>query len=1138
MNKLKEKVETLLRNNDRITINGLGFAERAYLLSGLNQKSLLVCVDETEIERTKAQLEGLNKKVFVLTEKLPLLFGMNETANPLFKDYYKVLGAISQEEFDVVLVLPQVLMQKLPNKKQLQKAMLNLQIGKNYDISSVVSTLSILGYRREEMVSNSGTFALRGDILDIYLQNPQKPVRISFFDDEIESINTFNENTFLTEETLEKVEILPSTLALVAEEEKREVATKIIQAMKAQKLSDEAMLRLSEVCEFQLEKLKDGLTTSSAFFLPFCDVFDSTILDYFDENCVLCFNEPKRVLDLIDFYYKEFNESFDSLYNKGEYLLEHKNFYIEKTHIFDKLSNKKMIGFDRLFNANSIFETENSLSVRCFAPQKYYLDLDEFVKDVRNFSNDNKTVFLSCGLPLTVNRISGVLKEFNIAFKQVSSLEEVDEKGVYISECNIPSSVLLFDLDFMLIGSNELNHNPVETKKQEVKVKPVFLPKVGDFVVHQVHGVGKCVAIEKLKLSSTYRDYLVLEYQGGDILYLPTENVDVLSAFMGEENPKCNKIGGTEFYKTKQKVKDSIKKMAIDLLKIYAQRQNSKGFKYSPDTYLQAEFENAFEYSHTSDQAQAIKDIKDDMESNRIMERLVCGDVGFGKTEVALVAAFKAIQDGKQVAIVCPTTILSQQHYNTALARMKEFAVNVAVINRFKTKKEQERILEDLAKGKIDIICGTHRLLSKDVIFKDLGLLILDEEQRFGVEDKDKLKTIKTNVDVLTLSATPIPRTLHMSLVGIRDLSFLNTPPKDRLPIQTVVIDYSDNLLVDAAQKEIARGGQVLIIYNRVETIMDFYGKVRALLPDVTIGVAHGQMDSKTLEDAIYKLYTGQTQVLISTVLIENGVDLPMANTLIVIDADKLGLSQLYQIRGRIGRGTRSAFAYLTFARNKVLSQEAYKRLDALMEFSEFGSGYKIAMRDLEIRGAGDVLGSQQHGHIQKVGYDLYVKLLNEAVSEIKGEKVEEAKEVKIFISLNAHLPKEYVAGDENRISCYSKISKISCMEDITKLEEEFENIYGKMPKETLQLCFVAMIKNMSQKLGVKMVKVDDFGAKITFYEDVVGTLLYDFLSKGSVNFVLNATTLPIITIPNGASIQENQKNTIKFLQDCLEHKA
>jgi transcription-repair coupling factor (superfamily II helicase) len=552
--------------------------------------------------------------------------------------------------------------------------------------------------------------------------------------------------------------------------------------------------------------------------------------------------------------------------------------------------------------------------------------------------------------------------------------------------------------------------------------------------------------------------------------------------------------------------------MAVDLLQIYGTREKAKGYKYGEDTYLQHQFEAAFPYEYTADQIMAISDIKADMQSTRIVERLICGDVGFGKTEVALVAAFKAIQEGKQVALICPTTILCEQHFNTVINRLKPFMVNVAVLNRFKTPAEQKKILEDLASGKIDFICGTHRLLSGDVAFKDLGMLILDEEQRFGVEHKEKLKAIKSNVDVLTLTATPIPRTLYMSLVGIRDISYLNTPPKDRIPVETLVTDYSDTLLVDACKKELDRDGQVLIVYNRVETIYDFCSRVKKLLPDVNISVTHGQMAPRELEANIHKLFNKQIQILISTVLIENGIDLPFANTLIIIDADKLGLAQLYQLRGRIGRSTRTSYAYFTFARNKVLSIEAYKRLDALMEFSGSGNGYKIALRDLEIRGAGDLLGSRQHGHIQKVGYDLYIKLLNEAVGEIKGEQIAQKREVKIDIAINAYLPAEYITKEETRILAYTKISKIQTHQDLKTLLEHFRLAYGRIPPEVEQLMYVALIKNLCEKVGVRSIKIDKAGAKVVFYDDkkadeiIPASMSIAATQHSVINFLLNLT--------------------------------
>ncbi|MBQ3493939.1 MAG: DEAD/DEAH box helicase, partial [Clostridia bacterium] len=569
-------------------------------------------------------------------------------------------------------------MQKLPSLDRLKKSIVNIEVGKMYNLTTLVSTLQTMGYVRQDMVSASGEFSLRGDILDIFLTNFSSPVRISFFDDEVEKINTFNVNSYSVGEVFSSIEILPSTLALIDNEEKENVIKTIKNSLLKSNFKDETMLRLNDICSFQIESLESNLSSvSSVFFLPICDFFNSTIIDYFSEENIIFFNEPRRILDLLDVFYKEFYESWQSLYSKGEYLIEHKQFYIEKTKIFNTLKQKRAASFNRTFESNNIFESENSLNVRTIPSQKYFTDFNELIKDVINFHNDNKTIILSCATPLTINKIGNLLAVAKLEYEQIDNIFDVTKKGIYITEQNIPSSVLLFDLDLLIIGSNSLNQNPVSVIKVERKEKPTFLPQVGDFVVHQVHGVGKCVKIEKLKLSSSYRDYFVLEYSGGDILYVPTENVDILSSFVGESNPKCNKIGGVEFYKTKQKVKAAIKQMAFDLIKVYSYRQNNKGFRYSKDTYLQTAFEDAFEFEHTQDQIQAIKDIKYDMESGKIMERLVCGDVGYGKTEVALVAAYKAIQDGKQVAIICPTTILSQQHYNTAISRMKDFGVNV-----------------------------------------------------------------------------------------------------------------------------------------------------------------------------------------------------------------------------------------------------------------------------------------------------------------------------------------------------------------------------------------------------------------------------------------------------------------------------
>ncbi|MDD4816069.1 MAG: transcription-repair coupling factor, partial [Clostridia bacterium] len=605
------------------------------------------------------------------------------------------------------------------------------------------------------------------------------------------------------------------------------------------------------------------------------------------------------------------------------------------------------------------------------------------------------------------------------------------------------------------------------------------------YVVHNIHGIGKCVGLEKLKFSDYEKDYFIIEYANGDRLYLPTEQTDTISAFYaGEKEPKLNKLGGVEFAKIKEKVYKNVKQIAFDLLELYAKREKTMGNVYVKDDYLMEMFETAFPFEETADQLQAINDIKTDMESKKIMDRLVCGDVGYGKTEVALRAIYKAVLSGKQVAFLCPTTILAEQHYKTCQSRFNGFMVKVARFNRLVKKAEQDEVVKGLADGSINVVCGTHKLLNDKLKFKNLTLLVLDEEQRFGVEDKEKIKNMKNNIDVLSLSATPIPRTLHMSLSGIRDISIIDTPPKERLPIQTFVTQYTEDLVERACNQELSRGGQVLVIFNRIDKIYDFANKMKKMLPNVNIGVAHGRLSQKLLEDAIMKLYNHKYQILVATTLIENGIDLPSANTLIVVDADKLGLSQLYQIRGRIGRSNKTAYAYLTFNANKQLTNTAYQRLTAIMEHTALGSGFKIAMADLEIRGAGNVLGKEQHGNMAKVGYDLYYKLLNMALKEIKGEKSEDKKDMKLDINISAYIDENYITNEDDRIKVYGQISLLNSQQQLQNLKTDLTCVYGKMPTELDNLMKIALIKNLATNQNIKRIIINQNACKVYFYDN------------------------------------------------------
>lgn len=839
-------------------------------------------------------------------------------------------------------------------------------------------------------------------------------------------------------------------------------------------------------------------------------------------NPLLFISEPKRILDEI--FYQSLED--EKLKVNNIKIINKDNFF-EK--IYEKIKNCAI--FREIYDsAENLIQINN----QTVGARKYFYDYKSLVSDLAYYQKYNFKVLLCAGSKESAKSI------FEYLAQTLNGIQLFDEEkfeknnfGIFIAENYIPLSASFLDEKFVVLGTDDIVKKSNAKVYKYVSKKSIYLPKVGDYVVHELHGIGKCIQIERLKLLNYEKDYVVVEYNAGDRLYVPSEQLNLLSAYIGpDEEPKLNKIGGVEFARQKEKVKNSVKKMTFDLLEVYAEREKRKGFVYEKDNYLYDEFEKSFPFEETEDQIKAIKDIARDMESERILDRLICGDVGYGKTEVALRAAYKAILSGKQVAFLCPTTVLSEQHYNTCKQRFKDFMVNVEVLNRFKKgKAETEDLLQRLKEGKIDIICGTHRLLGKDVEFKNLGLLILDEEQKFGVEHKDKIKRMKLDVDVLTLSATPIPRTLQMSLSGIRDISLIETPPKNRLPVQTFICEYTDGLLVDACKKEVARGGQVFIIYNEIKTIEEFANKVRNLLPECKIGVAHAQMNEKELKDTISKMYGYEFDIVIATTLIENGVDNPLANTLLVVNADRLGLSELYQLKGRVGRSDRLAFAYFTFEPQKILTSNAYKRLEALSQFTELGSGFKIAMRDLEIRGAGDILGREQHGHLTKIGYELYNKIVAEAVSEIRGQKKKEYKDIKMEIAIDAYISSDFIKIESERIAAYSKISELKSKEQFDKLLVGLAE-FGEVPKEVKNLMKVGLLKNLAQENLIEKVIINDSQKRFILYkqEEIITNQIALALKKFSNQTALIFEKSPVVEFKCAKSKLEILDLMIDFL--------
>ena len=991
------------------SISGVGEGEKIVIMQSLSHQ-IFLCSSFVSAGKIKRGLEAFGKRVEIVSSARENEDENDKNLLPFIDSINKYIAG----QLDVLIFLPCSMIIKFDLKKFTK---ITIEKDKNYDLTKLLDTLVSYGYERTSIVSSPGEFALRGDILDIFTSDSERPYRIEFFDDLVENISTFDETSMKNIEKKDKFDI-------------------------------------------PLSKLPIGDN----------DVFD------LEGNHIL--DEPKKISEEIDllktsystmsFYKYEYYEDFEVLYSKADMVFD--NFQL----IRPDYHNEKI------------------------ASQSYLTDFMALKQDLYDFKNLRQGIILFAGSERYKKNLADFLTENGLEYSDYKG-EKIEIGQIYLSSLAMPYSFSFLREGVIGIGCDSLFRTSM-TSFSKSKHSVFYLPKLGDYVVHTFHGIGKCIKIERMKISDVEKDYFVIEYKNGDILYLPSEEANTISAYIGnEETPKLSSLGGGEFSRLKDRVRASIKEMAINLVEMYKERSQLKGFKFRRDEYLEKQFADAFGYQETPDQIKAIADIDKDMESDKVMDRLICGDVGFGKTEVALRACFKCIYNGKQVALLCPTTILSQQHYMTAKERLEPFGCRVEVINRFKSPSQIKDIIRRNKDGEIDMLIGTHKILGDSIEFKDLGLLILDEEQRFGVEHKEKIKNKHRNVDVLTLSATPIPRTLNMSLSGIRDISVIETPPRDRLPIQTYVSEENDQLIKDVISRELARGGQAFVIYNRVESIEEFASHLRKLLPNASIGVAHGQMHEKLLENVIDRLYQGIYNVLVSTTLIENGINLPLANTMVVIEADRLGLSQLYQLRGRIGRSDRLSYAYLTYIKDKHLTDDAYKRLEAIKEFSQLGSGFKIAMRDLELRGSGNIFGKEQHGHIAKVGYDMFVKLLDEEVKEVKGEKVNKTRDVKLEISLSAFISEDYIASDEQRIEYYTRISEISSREELSSITQSLKDGYGELPDEVLNLCKVAYLRNLAGHFDLTKIRVNKYETLV--FLDKKEEIIEERLAKNMAQF-------------------------------------
>lgn len=1019
-------------------------------------------------QKASAQITAFTgEEVALITAKDELLLYKDAISKDAL---FKRINALYQVQNGVRIIVCDIesILQLFPKKIN----SLTLVIGEDTDFSTLCQTLIKMGYTRSTSVESKGSFALRGDILDIFPINSENPARIDFFGDTVEKIKPYN---FITGERLAQLEYLDIVAATdidISENQIPEIKDVLFSELKNFKNAvayDRAQTIINDI----LGKLETSTSFAGASVLFPLLPNAVDFFSFLDDDALFVIDESKLVYDKLEAIYKEHNERHANLSMGGETFSFSKFQLCEKQEFLHEISTKRLLALQTFASKSYFFEPLKIYNFKSSPMGKYLNGFENLISDLKRWYSDNYRVMLYCGNSARAVKMRELISD---AYIMPSVLPDKlsNLKGIAVLQSELDHGIILHENKLVIIGTSDLYTKSPITKRIRRKRNDMFTsPEIGDFAVHETHGVGKIVGTKKIETTDGTKEYIALEYRGGDVLYVPVEQMDILSKYMGDENPSLSKIGGAEFERVKQRVKASLKAMAFDLKQLYAERSAKKGFEFSPYTELMEEFENAFEFEETADQISSIQEIKQDMCSSKVMDRLLCGDVGYGKTEVAFRAAYLCILNGKQAALMCPNTILCRQHFENAVKRFSAFGVNVEVLNRFKTPAEQDKILAKLSNGEIDLIIGTHRLLSKDVKFKDLGLLVLDEEQRFGVEHKEKIKNMKNDVDCLTMTATPIPRTLHMSLSGIRDISTIETPPTTRLPVQTYVVEETETLIRDAVLRELARGGQVFILYNRVETIFTFAAKIKEIIPEAKVTVAHGRMDKSVLENGIMQFYGGKYNVLISTTIIENGIDLPKANTLVVIDSDRLGISQLYQLRGRVGRGSLLAHAYFTFKPEKVMTERAGERLKAIMEFTELGSGFKIAMRDLEIRGAGNVLGREQHGHMDKVGYELYAKLLKEELTGVEQTVAE------LDIKADAFIPEKYIEVSASRLDCYKQIAEIRSVADYKRVCLSIEENYGKMPKEVLNLMIIAVLKAYASKLNVRKISVSSLGGEI-----------------------------------------------------------
>ena len=1115
LDKFKELLNDINMKKTPINISGLEFVSKSNIISAVQDSAKRpICL----ITYNELQAKSLVKDLSFFTDKVEY-FGKKEIASYDYITESKdlpytridVLNKIYNRDLKVLVTTIEAVMQKIIPQKVLYKNVITFTVGNVFEctnfsgkrnLNNLKNLLLLLGYERNDMVENRGQFSIRGGIVDIGMSE-KTGVRVEFWGDDVDSIRYFNLSSQRTTEMTDKVTILPAheyifeyisedgilpEYSVISENITNRITEKYLDKNKII-FKDRDNSKIIQNIRSDIESIQNGeyISKIDKYFNEFYTE-SSNLLDYLPRNILICIDENLKINQRIENIIIENNNLIKSLTEKERFIPEAINNISEfNKEDWNELYNKKQTIY--------LYENTNTSINRFefnYRPINFYKSETELlIKDIKRWLKENKEIIILSGSKENIEKINNLLIENKIDGFSENKIDEDSKDKIKVIPGGLSTGFESSDLNLVVISMNEAFSGEVKKRRTSSTFrqgeKVVFADlKPGDYVVHKIHGIGEFIGVNTIEADGVTKDYIKIRYKNDDMLYVPTNSLDNVRKYIGggDTSPKINKLGSKEWNNTKTRVKKNLKEVAKDLIELYAKRQKIKGYAFSKDTDWQRQFEGEFPYQETDDQLRCIEEVKKDMELSSPMDRLLCGDVGYGKTEVAIRAAFKAVMDHKQVAYLVPTTVLANQQYEGFKSRMDNFAVRVELLNRFRTKKEQNEVVKKLKLGEVDVVIGTHRLLSDDVEFKDLGLLIIDEEHRFGVKDKEKIKKLKTSVDVLTMTATPIPRTLHMSILGVRDMSVIYEPPQNRRPVQTYVLEYDEEVIREAITKELERNGQVFYLYNNVENISKKAMEISELVPEAKVEFAHGKMTGRELEDIMERFINKEIDVLVCTTILESGIDIPNANTIIVENADRLGLAQLYQIRGRVGRSDKQAYAYVTYKRDKLLSEVADKRLKAIREFTEFGSGFKIAMRDLEIRGAGSLLGEIQHGHMEQVGYDTYCNLLDQVVKEMQGVEVEEEQDIQIDINISSYIPDSYIDNSSQKIEVYQNIALCRTEEDIQNVIDEIIDRYGIMPKELENLIEVARIKELCRTAGV--VKVSEKKNMFTNNQNVV----------------------------------------------------